>query len=322
MSKVRTTILAVAAVLLIGAIAEAQIADRIVAVVNDDIITFSEMNRAFEPYRERFIADYRGEDQKKALDEAKRAFLNRMIDNLLVEQEAKKKGITVHEDEIDEAIKEVRQQNKLSEEEFVAALAREGITPAEYRSNSRGHLMRLKLIGHQIRAKLVVTEEEIGEYYAKHREEYEGKESVRIRQILLTLPADATPEVRQQMRAEAETIHKELLAGRPFEELCTKFMQQPAAQDACDIGFIEKGTILPEVESVAFSLPTGEFSSVIESPVGFHIIQTTDRRGAGIKEIKLVRSEIKAKLENEKLQKKLEEWLVELRKKSNVEIRL
>lgn len=322
MLKTGKMLLVAAAAVLIWATVEAEIADRIVAVVNDEIITLSEMNRAFEPYRERFVAGYRGEDQKRALNEAKIAFLNRMVDNLLVEQEAKKKRISVPDEEVEEALRDIREQRNLSEEEFLHLLAKEGMTPAEFKKNSREHLMRIKLIGREIRSKIVVTEEEIGEYYAKHREEYEGKESVRIRQILLMLPTGAHPETKEKRRAEAEAIHKQLLAGKSFEDLCAKFTEGPGAEEGCDIGFIEKGTILPEVESVAFSLSTGQFSPVIESGVGFHIIQVTDRRGEGITAIKNVRTEIKKLIENEKLGKKLEEWLKELRKKSNVEIRL
>jgi parvulin-like peptidyl-prolyl isomerase len=80
--------------------------------------------------------------------------------------------------------------------------------------------------------------------------------------------------------------------------------------------------MLPAVEGVAFSLKKDEISKVIESPVGLHIIQAIDRRGAGIKPIESVREEIKAKLEEEKIDKKYEEWIKELRKKSLIEIKL
>ena len=322
MLKAGKAILTAVVAMLICATVEAEIADRIVAVVNDEIITLSEVNKAFEPYRASFAAGYRGDDQNKALYEAKRSFLNRMVDNLLVEQEAKKAGISVQDEEVEEARRDIRAQHNLSEEEFSSLLAKEGMTLAEYNMKTREQLTRLQLIRREIKSKVVVTEEEIGEYYAKHREEYEGKESVRLRQILLPLPTGAKPETKEKLRAEAETIHKQLLAGKPFQELSAKFSRGPGAEEGGDIGFIEKGTILPEVESAAFSLSTGQFSGVIESAVGFHIIQVTDRRGAGIKAIQNVRTEIQKKIENEKLEKKLEEWLKELRKKSNVEIRL
>ena len=104
--------------------------------------------------------------------------------------------------------------------------------------------------------------------------------------------------------------------------VAAQLAQGHAAATAGDLGFLERGSMLPAVESVAFSLKKDEISNVIESPVGLHIIQAVDRRGAGIKPIETVREEIKAKLEEEKIDKKYEEWIKELRKKSLIEIRL
>jgi len=315
-------LLAAAVAFFVCATAEAGVVDRIVAVVNDEVITLSELNRAFEPYRERFDAGYRGNDRDMVLDEAKMGILNRMIDNILMEQEAKKTGITVREGEIDEAIADLRKQRNLSEEELRKLLEKEKITPAAYRKDIRDQLMRMKLIGRDIRSKAVATDAEIGEYYRKHREEYDGKESVRLRQILLLTPGDASAEVKAKIRADAEAIHQRLLNGEPFAELCAKFSQGPGADEGGDIGYIEKGSILPEIEAIAFGLALNKISGVIESSVGFHIVQITDRRGAGVKTIENVREEIKAKLDREKTEKKFGEWLKELREKYNVEIRL
>ncbi|MBW6484658.1 MAG: SurA N-terminal domain-containing protein [Syntrophobacterales bacterium] len=315
-------ILMVVVVVFIGAAAEAGVADRIVAVVNDEVITLSDLNRAFEPFMARFEAGYRGNERDKALDEAKRSILNSMIDNMLMEQEAKKTGISVPEGEIDAAIADIKKQRNLSEDQFRKLLEQEKLTPETYRKDVRRQMMRMQLIGRDIRSKVVATEGEIGDYYRQHREEYDGKESVRVRQILLFIPKEASPEAKAKIRADLEAIRQRLLKGESFEELCAKFSQGPGAEEGGDIGYIEKGAILPEIESVAFALPLNKISDVIESPAGFHIIQITDRRGAGAKTIELVREEIKAKLEKEKMEKRFEEWLKELREKYNVEIRL
>jgi parvulin-like peptidyl-prolyl isomerase len=100
-----------------------------------------------------------------------------------------------------------------------------------------------------------------------------------------------------------------------------KYSQGPEAQQGGDIGFIEKGVIIPEVEKAAFSLPLEQISNVIESSLGFHIIKVIDKRGAGLKKIESVREEIKTKLEDEKLEKKYDEWISAVRKKSFIEKR-
>ena len=320
--KIGNAILAGTAAIFLCVSAQAGVADRIVAVVNDEVITLSELNNAFEPYLERFTANYQGPDREKALSETKTALLNRMIDNLLMEQESRKTGVTVRNEEVTDAINDMQKQRKISPEEFLKAMQREGITLDAYRKDIRDQLVRLKLIRRDIKSKVAVTEEEIGEYYRKHREDYDGKEAVRIRQILLLLPKEENPAVKEKLRADADAIHKRLLNGEPFEPLSAKFSQGPAAAEGGDIGYIEKGMIHSEVEDAAFSLPLNQISGVIESSVGFHIVQVVDRRGAGIKAIENVREEIREKIDREKMEKKFGEWLVELRKKSHIEIKL
>jgi parvulin-like peptidyl-prolyl isomerase len=128
--------------------------------------------------------------------------------------------------------------------------------------------------------------------------------------------------VKEKLRADVDQIRRRLLAGEPFEVLSARYSQGPAAAAGGDIGFIEKGMILHEVEEVAFSLPLQQISDVIESTAGFHIIQVIDRRGEGIKAIESVREEIRAKIEQEKMDKKSTEWLDDLRTKSHIEIKL
>jgi parvulin-like peptidyl-prolyl isomerase len=182
--------------------------------------------------------------------------------------------------------------------------------------------MRIKLIQREIKSRVTVSDEEIGAYYLKRRGDYEGKETVRIKQILLPLPKEEDPAENEKIRADAETIHKRLLNGEPFELLSAKYSQGSAATTGGDIGYIEKGMILHEVEEVAFSLSLNQISGVIESSVGFHIIKVIDRRGAGFKSIESVREEIREKIDQEKMEKKFDEWLDTLRTKSHIEIKM
>jgi len=117
-------------------------------------------------------------------------------------------------------------------------------------------------------------------------------------------------------------LHKRIMDGESFDLLIMKYSQGPAAAQGGDVGYVGKGTIIPEVEKVAFSLPLGRISNVIESGVGFHIIQVVDKKGAGLKPITDVREEIKTKIEDEKLDKKYDEWIASVRARSHIEIKL
>lgn len=318
------TIMAVAAFLLLGASVQAATGDRIVAVVNGEIITLSELNRAFEPYEERLDKTFQGSERErnKVKEETRQTLLNRMVDNQLMEQESRKTGINVRNEDVEAAVQDIQRRRNLSPEEFRRTLDRDGMTLEGLRKDMRNHMMRMRLVQRDIKSRVVTTDEEIGEYYRRHRADYEGKEAVRVQQILLVPPRGADEAARAKVRAEIFQLRARIVAGEPFEKLAAAFSQGPAAAEGGDIGFIEKGVILPEVEDAAFSLPVGQISPVIESSVGFHLIMVTDRRGAGLKPIEVVREEIREKIDQEKIEKKFGEWMEELRKRSHVEIKL
>jgi peptidyl-prolyl cis-trans isomerase SurA len=320
--KIFKVVLAGVAAVFLCTSAQGAVANRIVAIVNDEVITLSELNDAFEPYQAQIEEALAGEAREKTLSENKLMLLNRMIDNLLLEQESRKSGITVREEDVTGAIKDLLEKKKLSQNDFLKALMREGTTLEAYRKGLRAQLMRMRLIRREIQSKVAVTDEEIGEYYRKHREDYEGKEAVRLKQIILLLPKGENQDLKDKLRAAAEAIHQRLLAGEPFDLLSAQNSQGPAAAAGGDIGYIEKGVILPEVEEAAFSLALNQISGVIESPVGFHILQMIDRRGAGLKTIASVREEIREKIDLEKGDKRFGEWMEDLRKKSHIEIKL
>jgi len=302
----------------------AEVVDKIVAVVNDEIITLTEFNTAFEPYLKNIEDNYKGKDKEAIINQAKESFLKRLVDNLLIEQEAKKAGmgIVIKDEEVMDVIRDMMAKKKSNMEDFKKNLAREGTSLESLKKDIRSQMMRIRLLRREIKSKVIVSDEEIGEYYNKNRQDYEGKEAVRLRQIFLAIPAKADKKTKAKIKEEAQQLRKRVLAGEPFELLAVKYSQGPGAAQGGDIGFIEKGTIIAAVESVAFNLPMEQVSEVIESGIGFHIIKVVDKKGAGLKPIAAVREEIKTKIEDEKLEKKYEEWITSIRKKSFIEIKM
>ena len=308
--------------ILLAALSSANVVDRIVAVVNDDIITLSELNRDIEAFIKRIEKTSEVADKESVAKQLRMTVLRELINQKLIEQEAKKLGIVASDKDIDDAIRNIMAQKKISMEAFREAIAREGGTFDEYKKELRRHLTRMNLLGREIKSKVTVSREEIGNYYREHREDYEGKEAVRINQILIIVPRDNNAEVKKERRILTEETLKRLKRGESFSLLAVEVSQGPAAKAGGDLGYIEKGMMLPEVDEVAFALKKGEISEIIESPTGFHIIQVIDKRGAGIKPIESVREEIIGKIGSVKVEKKFQEWLKEQREKSLIEIRL
>jgi peptidyl-prolyl cis-trans isomerase SurA len=301
------------AVILAVSPVQAQSVDRIVAVVNQEIIILSEFNAAFEPYLKRIEDTYKGAERDTALAESRKAFLNRLIDARLIEQEAKKTGISVKDEEVMAAVKDMADRRNVTLDNLAKELTKEGLSLEAYQKDIRDQMVRMRLLRREIKSRLMVTDQEIGAYYLLHRSEYEGREAVRIQQILLAVPRGAGGDVREKMKKAANEIIGRLKNGEPFELL---------AGGGGDLGFIERGMVFPELEKAAFALNKGEVSGIIESPAGFHIIRALDKRGGGLKPIEEVREEIQGQIEEQKMMKKFDEWLAALRKKSLIEIKL
>ncbi len=313
-------------VILIGILSPAvglsKVVDRIVAVVNGDIITLSELETAFQPFKKRIDDTYKGSDKDKLIADGHSLILSRMIDNRLIQQRSTKMGIVVKDEEVMNTIKDLLLRRNIPIAEFTKTMEHEGSSLEAYKQEMKDQITRMRLLRRELKATILVSDEEIGEDYVRRRHEYEGKEAVRIKQILILLPQNADRGVQTKLKADADMLHKRLIGGESFDLLAAQFSQGPSAATGGDVGFLDKGTMMPEVDSVAFRLAKDEISEVIVSPVGFHIIKVLDKRGAGVKPIETVREEIKVKLEEEKMEKRYEEWIVDLRKRSHIEIKL
>src|SRR5450759_1955346 len=228
----------------------AEVVDKIIAVVNDEIITLAEFNTAFEPYLKNIEDNYKGKDKETLINQAKEAFLKRLVDNLLIEQEAKKAGmgIVIKDEEVMDVIRDMMAKKKSNMEDFKKNLAREGNSLESLKKDIRSQMMRMRLLRREIKSKVIVSDEEIGEYYNKNRQDYEGKEAVRLKQIFLAIPAKADKVTRAKLKKEAQKLRRRIMNGESFDFLALNYSQGPAAAQGGDIGFIGKGAIIPEVE--------------------------------------------------------------------------
>ena len=299
----------------------AEIVDRIVAVVNDDVITQYELDSTVEGILKRYEKNIRPEERDRVTAEARKALIARLVDDLLLRQEAKRLGITVREEEVANTIRDNLKKRNMSMDDLQQALAREGSSLEKYREATRNDLIRMRIMQREIRQRVSVTPEEIGAYYQEHRDEYEGKLRVRLQMIALPAPEGGDPLVREAQRARADAILQRIRAGEAFEKLADETRQgQP--QTGGDIGYVEKGSMHPSIDEAAFGLKPGEVSPVIETPQGFAIIRALDRRGGGSLSVKATREDVEDRLYRMKMEKKFEEWLAERRQKAHIEIRL
>jgi peptidyl-prolyl cis-trans isomerase SurA len=296
--------------------------DRIVAVVNNEAITLSELDEAVEAFLNVVTRSQPSVKREDIIEEARKASLNKLIDGVLLKQEASRLKIVISDQEISRTMNDMLVRRNISFDEFSESLEKEGMTLDDYKKEISQYLLTRKIVEKTIRYKIAVSAEEIGDYYGNHRNQYEGKEANRVQQILIVKPKGADQETVSALREKAETILKRLIEGEPFEALAVQYSQGPAAKAGGDLGFLEKGMMYPEVDEEVFRLQKGEMGGVVESPIGFHIIKVLDKRGAGVKPIEEVREEIIGRISEEKIEEKFQEWFKKLREKSHIDIRL
>ncbi|MDP2690458.1 MAG: SurA N-terminal domain-containing protein, partial [Deltaproteobacteria bacterium] len=162
----------------------AEVVDRIVAIINDSIITLSELNAASAVAVEKLGVEDAG-DAKKT-DEIKGRILDSLIEQKLVKQASDKAGIDVSEREIDNAIEDVKKQNKLSQETLLLALAQSGLTYKEYREQLKEQIRQVKYINKEFRSKISIQPEDIEDYYRQNKDEFVGPASYRLNMVYLS----------------------------------------------------------------------------------------------------------------------------------------
>ena len=297
------------------------VTNAIVAVVNDEIITLYEVNREAQPVISE--AEKKGALTDAARSQIRRTALDRLIEKKLTEQKIKELNINVSEEEIRQAIDDVRKQNNIpSQEALVAALAGQGLSFDQYRAQLQEQIEKLKLVSMEVRAKVQVGETEMRDYYAANLAKYTEEESYRARHIFFKTGEKATPDEIKRTKTTALAVLADAKSGKDFAELAKKFSEDPAARkDGGDLGSFKKGDMKPELEKAILALKPGEVSELVSTPIGFHIIKLEARIAGAIKPFESVKTEIEDILYRKKSEERFSQWAKELRSKASIEIR-
>lgn len=297
------------------------VTNAIAAVVNDDIVTLHDVNREAQPAVSE--AEKKGALDDEARSRIRRTALDRLIEKKLTEQKIRELNIRVSEEEIRQAIDDVRKQNNIpSQEALVAALAGQGLSFDQYRAQLQEQIEKLKLVSVEVRAKVQVGETEMRDYYAANLAKYTEEESYRARHIFFKTGEKATPEELKRSRATALAVLADARGGKDFAELAKKFSEDPAARkDGGDLGSFKKGDMQPELEKTILALKPGEISELVTTPIGFHIIKLEARVAGTTKPFESVKADIEETIYRKKSEVRFSQWIKDLRGKASVEIR-
>jgi len=299
----------------------AEIVDRIVAVVNDDIITLFELNQSIKPYEDKIHAlGYTEEKERRMVFKVREGVLSQLIDRKIEDQQIKRSNIKISEEQIDQTIEQIKEKNFFTDEDLRLALAKDGLTMEVYRNKIKEEMLGTRLINLEVKSKIVITEEDIAAYYEKHLDTYGGKQKYHLRNILIRIPSFADENKKLEIRAKIDEILKELKAGQSFETMAKNYSGSSTAAEGGDLGLFELESLSPQLQKTIKRMKPGEFTPVLETDQGYQIFFLQEILKTPGKSLEDVSSEIQRILFEENADKKYQEWIEGLRKQSVIKI--
>jgi peptidyl-prolyl cis-trans isomerase SurA len=330
-----------ASVLLLAAIAlrADDIVDEIIARVNDQIITRSDMEKAkatqLEELKQRFPSDWQSHMAKAQADT-----LRDLIDQQLLLERGKDLGIT-GETELVKRLNQMRQQMGLASiDDLEAEAKKQGVSYEDFKEQIRISVVTQQVIGQEVGGKLHISNEDIQDWYNKHQKELEGPEEISLSEIMVsTQPAKQDVESKDKPAAEpdknlpedpakvaeaeakANQLLDQLKKGAKFDDLAKKSSDGPTAAQGGALGTFKRGELAKDLEDKTFALKAGENTGVIRTRQGFIILKVTAHRPAGIPPLKDISERIREAIYSERLEPAARAYLTKLREQAFIDIK-
>ncbi|HUL97215.1 MAG TPA: peptidylprolyl isomerase [Usitatibacter sp.] len=250
--------------------------DRIVAVVNDDVITQNDLNERVSLVVRQL---QRQGGELPSSDVLGRQILERMINDLVQVQMAKDQGIKIDDATLDKTIERIAQENNMSMTEFRAALDRDGVKFPRFREDIRNEIMLSRLREREVDNGIVVTDAEVETEMAREAKQATGESEYRLSHILVMVPPQATPEQIEQRRRRAMLALSELRRGANFAQVAAAYSDAPDATQGGNLGWRSSARLPSLFLDTIEKLQPGDTSDIVRSPNGFHIVKLLEKRG-------------------------------------------
>jgi peptidyl-prolyl cis-trans isomerase SurA len=298
--------------------AMAKVFDRVVAKVNSEIITLSSVNERVELLKQKYREDINGRGEKEILDEA----LNTIVEEKLQLQEGKKMGLEVDDSAVEAAVKDIEKKNGMQDGQLASMLESEGRSMESYKNHIRDQILVSKVVRFELGSRMNISERKIAKYYHKNQKDFWDPGKARVRHILILTEKDLSSNKKKEKYLQAKEILSEVRSGKDFAAAAKKYSEDISASEGGDVGFVEKGKMVPEFEKAVYSLKEGEISDIVETEYGYHIIKVEEVLAGRTLPLKDVKNQIHFTLSNKKKKSAYDEWMSELRKSAFIEISL
>jgi peptidyl-prolyl cis-trans isomerase SurA len=291
--------------------------DRIVAVVNQEVITWSELYKTMEADATPAVKELKKDEQRRIYKKNEATFLETLINVRLQLQEAKNLGIRVSDGELQEAIEGIKKKYAMSDSAFRESLKDEGLSYDEYEKRLREQIIISKLVNTQIRSKIVVTDADINKFVAENKKVLENTESYQISQILLKKQKDVASSNIEEKAAE---LLRKMEQGESFADIARQYSEDPSSSSGGDLGFLKKSELNSDFLDVISKMKPGDISKPFWTESGLHIIKLES--WVEPKDKAAMREEARGMLTDKIFKEKYNAWIKSLREKSFIEVRL
>jgi peptidyl-prolyl cis-trans isomerase SurA len=293
--------------------------ERLVAVVNDDVVLLSEVEEQLVPMLGSLPASIKGAERQQKVDQLRKDVLDSLIADRLLQQQVDALHLDVTTEEIDRAIKEVKTQNGLDDQTFRQALAQQGMTVSMYRENLRKQLLKAKIINIKVRSRVAVTDRDLDASVTRRLKGRKVDFKVHAQHAVFLVKADAPAMVGEGQKTRAQAFFERVrLEPQAFEAM----IKTQADAGSGDLGFFRRGEMTPVFEEVAFKTEPGQVAAPVRTPVGWHVIKVVERKNLDERKDEDLRRDLREQLMAEELERAFKRYVSELRNQSHVEVRL
>jgi parvulin-like peptidyl-prolyl isomerase len=295
--------------------------ERVVAVVNDDVVLLSEVEEQMTPMLGALPSSLKGAERQQRVDTLRKDVLDSLVADRLLQQQVDALHLDVTTDEIDRAVKELKTQNGLDDQMLRQALAQQGMTLGMYRDNLRKQLLKAKIINIKVRSRVSTSERDLDASVVRRLKGRKQDFKVHAQHAVFLVAGDATPEVAETQRARAQAFYEHVRAGAAFDTL-VKTESDPPTQNGGDLGYFKRGEMTPVFEEVAFNTPPGQVGLPVRTPVGWHVLKVVERKGLDERSEDELKKDMRETLMAEELERAFKRYVSELRNLAHVETRL
>jgi peptidyl-prolyl cis-trans isomerase SurA len=296
--------------------ATAEVINKVAAVVNDTIITTYLLNQK--------VAEAATQNAKysELTAEEQHAFkleiLELMVEEELIQQRAKKLKVRASDEDVNAAIDDVQEQNKLTRLQLIAALEQQGMSFELYRTNMRNQITRYRLIGMEVQNKIDVNSQEIRRYYEQHLDEYSDLPYVHLSRLMFALSESTSAGEIAALQSQAEKTRVRLLQGDSIADLLITY----SAASGGDMGRLKESDLAATFIDAIESLQTGEISEIIKTDRGLFLFKMQERNNGTPKPLESVRPDIEIILMEKSREEEFKAWQKRLREDAYIDIRI